>query len=125
MQSGASTYYIHGCADHLKGKTLEMLGIVAAASFGPDNVLEVMLSDDRVPALVCQIEAELVDEMQLVPGNSGAVWSVLAEATGVEPCNLRSAAISASVTVAGFICDKVHDAKCHTLSLAQGNVLAT
>lgn len=106
-QKGTSSYYLGGFPTHCCAEVKRMSAVIAMSSFGCDDGLRLLLEDDRLPVVLPQLDNELQAAMRFVTEVSPTSWQVIAKAVDMEPAELRHAAISASLTGAGYLLGQV------------------
>ena len=121
---GASQYYIGGFAKHLTEKVKALTCLVAMASRVSDGVLQVTMRDDRLPVVLPEIDQLIKDELIRLSAVPASMWSFLSKISGTPAARLRSDAMMAGVTSAGYIQGHLRAVRRGAWGLLQGDLVA-
>ena len=122
--AGESQYYIGGFEKHCTSQVKMLTSLVATCSGVSDSVLQLIMKDDRLPLLLPEIDEAIQRALQKVCDISPSVWAFLGKVTEVAPSKLRSDAMTAAVTSAGYMLERIRAARCGAWALLQGDRLA-
>lgn len=117
----ASSYNIGGLAGHLSKEVLQMIGTVATSSFCMDSVLLRIMSDDRVPKQLPEIDKLISDKLWFTGALPDDVWKAIGEATGEHHGLVRDRAIASAWTSATYVENRLREARQLPWSLLQGD----
>lgn len=115
----AHTYYLKGFL-YLTDEVKALVGLIAASSFVADSLLAELMEDDRVPKRYTELQAELLMEVEYVESMSMPLFTMIADACGVNAFTLRHQVMSSVLTQAGFFSERIRAAAELPWSLAHG-----
>eukprot|EP00969_Alexandrium_andersonii_P254935 11270312-Alexandrium_andersonii.AAC.1 len=76
-----------------------------------DEVLQLSMTDDQLPVVLPEVDRIILSELEGSSAAPASMRSFLAEVSGVPPRQLRSDAMMAGVTAAGYIQARVWSAR--------------
>lgn len=120
LKQGESQYYLGGVSRNLVPKVKCMTAMLALASKPSDNVLHAIMTDDRVPKMLPELDASMVRDLEALTSIPDSVWSVVSGTIGAEGPSFRSQCIIAAVTSVGFIQGHLREARRGAWGLLQG-----
>ena len=79
------------------------------------------MKDDRVPLMLQQLDAAMMEEMSYMSHIGGGIWKILGRIAGVPAQSLRGEAISAALVIIGYIKAQLREAREGAWALLQGD----
>jgi hypothetical protein len=112
---------IHGF-DRLREDELKLMGVASVSSWAADNALMHLMTDDRLPLVVHEIENDLNEEVEFVSLIPENVWRLLGQVLQCPHRGLQADCIKAVHTSVGFIRERFRKAKRLPWTLAVGDL---
>jgi len=114
-------FHVRGFVEHCSKEVLEMCVVVSLGSFALDNFLLTIMKDDRVPAQLDAMMAQLRRDISYTENISPAVWKHICDSVGCTVRRTRSLTISCAITGVVNLQVRLREADRHPWSLVRGD----
>jgi hypothetical protein len=115
-----SNYFIGGFS-HMDDRVQKMACVVAVSSCVSDSAMSMLLEDDRLPRQLDELTADLKDEVAYVANLPTGIFEILGKATSTNATEIRHESIAAALIQAGFMENKLREARQPPWSLLYGD----